>query len=269
VHLRGDGPPLLCVPGGPGRASTYLQDLGGLPRTIHALDSRGSGRSPLPDDRASLAFPRLADDVEDVCAAFDLQPADVLAHSAGCLVALTHAVRYPTRLRRLVLLTPSGRRIGMPNDDVEAIRATRSDEPWYQDAHLAAQLLSDASPDRGRGRRELERATRPFSYGRWDAACQEHAASTDGQMSLRAWAGFDPGPDYDPAPLLAAMRALPVPVLVVVGDRDGLTGAAIGPRLADLLPEGRSVTLNGAGHYPWVDAPDQLRAVVEAFLAEA
>ena len=29
-HVRGEGPPLLCLPGGPMHASAYLGDLGGL-----------------------------------------------------------------------------------------------------------------------------------------------------------------------------------------------------------------------------------------------
>lgn len=32
-HTFGDGPPLVCLPGGPMRASAYLGELGGCPRT--------------------------------------------------------------------------------------------------------------------------------------------------------------------------------------------------------------------------------------------
>src|SRR5205085_2711807 len=68
VHSLGDGPPLLCVPGGPGRAAEYLEDLGGLSgsRRLLLLDNRGTGGSELPPDRSSLQFPRLADDLDDV-----------------------------------------------------------------------------------------------------------------------------------------------------------------------------------------------------------
>ena len=56
VHDSGSGPGVLCVPGGPGRASAYLENLGGLDatHTLHLLDSRGSGDSELPGDRGSL-----------------------------------------------------------------------------------------------------------------------------------------------------------------------------------------------------------------------
>ena len=61
----GAGPPLLCLPGGPGRAASYLEDLGGLAqvRTLVLLDARATGRSQVPEDPASLRFDRLADDV--------------------------------------------------------------------------------------------------------------------------------------------------------------------------------------------------------------
>ena len=189
VHDVGSGPGVLCVPGGPGRASAYLENLGGLDatHTLHLLDNRGSGDSELPGDRGSLAFPRLADDVEDVRLALSPEkldvPADVLAHSAGCPVALLHAARYPDAVRRLVLVTPSGRPFGWAADDLEAIRGLRAGEPWYAEAAEAAEIAPSANPGL---RRELDRVMRPLWYGRLDERTQAHAESADEQVSLRA-----------------------------------------------------------------------------------
>lgn len=49
-HLVGQGEPLLCLPGGPMRASAYLGDLGGLSRhrQLVLLDLRGTGNSGFP-----------------------------------------------------------------------------------------------------------------------------------------------------------------------------------------------------------------------------
>jgi pimeloyl-ACP methyl ester carboxylesterase len=43
----GDGPPLVCLPGGPGRACEYFGDLGGLSRSRQLImpDTRGTGES--------------------------------------------------------------------------------------------------------------------------------------------------------------------------------------------------------------------------------
>jgi pimeloyl-ACP methyl ester carboxylesterase len=265
VHRAGAGPDLLCIPGGPGRASAYLEDLGGLTatRTLHLLDSRGSGESQLPADRASLAFPRLADDVEDVRAALGLDPVDVLAHSAGCAVALLHAARHPDAVRRLVLVTPSGRVFGWDADDLADIRRLRAGERWYDEADEAAELAPTANPAL---RRELDRAMRPLWYGRWDERTQAHAASADEQVSLRAAAGYVPGSDYDPAAALASLKAITAPVLVVVGELDALTGVSVADRFVEVLPQASVAVVPGAGHFPWVDAPEAFHAAVVAFL---
>jgi pimeloyl-ACP methyl ester carboxylesterase len=266
VHTVGDGPPVLCVPGGPGRAAEYLEDLGGLGRTrrLLLLDNRGTGASELPADRSSLQFTRLADDLADVQRELALSPADVLGHSAGCPVALLHAVRQLDGVRRLVLVTPSGRPFGWTPDDIDEIRAQRSDEPWFGEAAEAQAAMDHANP---RIRSELEKETRPFWYGRWDERAQTHAAGADRQMSLRANAGFAPGDGYDPIAAREALRGIRAEVLIVVGGRDALTGASVAERFVDVLPKAEVAVLDGAGHFPWVDEPEAFRAAVESFLA--
>ena len=266
VHQVGDGPPLLCVPGGPGRAAEYLEDLGGLSnnRRLLLLDNRGTGASELPADRSSLQFTRLADDLADVQRELAVSPADLLGHSAGCPVALLHAARRPDDVRRLVLVTPSGRPFGWTPDDLDEIRAARGTEPWFAAAAEAQAALEHASP---RIRGELEKETRPFWYGRWDERAQTHAAGADRQVSLRANAGYPPGDGYDPAAARESLRSITADVLIVVGGRDALTGVTVAERFADVLPKAEVVTIDDAGHFPWVDEPDAFRGAVEGFLA--
>jgi proline iminopeptidase len=268
LHVIGSGPPVVCVPGGPGRASVYLEDLAGLAEhhTMLRLDQRGSGTSELPADRDSLAFPRLADDLEALRANRGLDSFDLLGHSAGCFVSLTYAARHPERVSRLVLVTPSGRGFGDVDDDINAIRASRADEPWYQEAAQIEAELELLPPER---RQRPNRGTRPFGYGRWDDRAQEHAAATDGQMSLRAMAGFAPE-EFMAAAASAFERLgdITAPVLIVVGSLDGMTGVRAGHLIADRLPDARVVELAGSGHYPWVDVPEQFREAVVSFLAE-
>src|ERR1700755_1205514 len=64
-HLQGDGAPLVCLPGGLGRASAYLGDLGGVSarRQWITLNVRGTGESAAPADPASYRCDRLVEDV--------------------------------------------------------------------------------------------------------------------------------------------------------------------------------------------------------------
>ncbi|MFP5219756.1 MAG: alpha/beta fold hydrolase [Actinomycetes bacterium] len=263
----GSGPPLLCVPGGPGRAAAYLEDLGGVAeqRTLVRLDNRGTGMSEVPDDPSTLRFDRMADDVEALRNHLGLQQADVLGHSAGSLLAQIWASKHPDRVRSLVLVTPVASLQGGTRSDVPQIWASRSDEPWYPDAKEAADALADAAPAQ---RQALVRAVRPFLYGRWDERTQAHAASADRQSNRRAEESFGLGAEQvDVAALERGLRAVHAPVLVVGGERDGATGVEAVRQVAASFRTAREAVLPRAGHFPWVDEPEAFADVVGRFLA--
>jgi pimeloyl-ACP methyl ester carboxylesterase len=263
----GTGPRLLCLPGGPGRASVYLEELGGLSqeRTLVRLDTRATGHSEVPADPATLRFDRLAADVETLREQLGEDRMDVLGHSAGCLVAQAWAAAHPERVRSLVLVTPSDRLQGGHRSDVAAIRETRAGEPWYAEAAEAQAALADAPPAQ---QQSLVRATRPFWYGRWDEATQAHAASADRQSSKRAELGFGAGVEpADVDRILTGLALLEAPVLVLGGGRDALTGVASVELVAASFSRAQTVVLPDAGHFPWVDEPEQFRTAVSDFLA--
>ena len=264
----GSGPRLLCLPGGPGRAAAYLEDLGGLTadRTVVLLDARATGRSEVPPDPATLRFDRLADDVEALREHLGLDAADVLAHSAGTIVAQAWASAHPDRVSSMVLVTPSGALQGSDRTDAEELMAARAHEPWYADARAAMDALETAPPAQ---QQMLLRAIRPFMYGRWDERTQAHAATADTQVSKRAELGFRPARDEDvdvPA-LLEGLQAVQAPVLVVGGERDALTGVAAVHAVAASFPAARTAVVPAAGHFPWVDEPAAFAELVRAFLA--
>jgi proline iminopeptidase len=263
----GTGPRLLCIPGGPGRAAAYLEDLGGLStdRTLVLLDARATGRSEVPADPSSLRFDRLADDIDALRERLGEERIDLLAHSAGCLVAQAWAASHPHRVGRLVLVTPSDQLQGGSRADVAGIAAARSDEPWYAEAAEALAAMADAPPAQ---QQPLVRATRPFMYGRWDEVTQVHAASADRQSSKRAELGFGAGlEEVDLPGLLGGLSALQAPVLVVGGERDAVTGVASVHAVAASFPAAQAVVLPRAGHFPWVDEPAAFAEAVRAFLA--
>src|SRR5213592_75511 len=89
-HVVGEGEPLICLPGGPMRASAYLGDLGGLAkrRRLVLLDLRGTGDSGVPADPSTYRCDRQVDDVEALRVQLALESVDLLAHSAAGDLAL-------------------------------------------------------------------------------------------------------------------------------------------------------------------------------------
>ena len=262
----GSYPPLVCIPGGPGRAAAYLEDLAGLSqvRTLLRLDLRATGRSVVPADLSTMRFDRQADDVEALREHLGLATLDVFGHSAGCIVAQCWASQHPTAVGRLLLVTPSDVLQGGRRTDTEQVRASFSGEPWYADAAEAYDAIRTAPPAQ---QQSLMRATRPFMYSRWDERTQEHAAGADTQSSKRAELGFATGKqEVDKAGLVAGLAAVTAPVLVVGADRDALTGLASVDLVAGSFPTAQTAVITDAGHFPWVDAPDGFRAAVDPFL---
>lgn len=264
-HVKGEGTPLICLPGGAMRAGAYLGDLGGLSATrrLIVLDPRGSGDSAVPDDPSTCRCDRLADDVEALRRHLGLERVDLLAHSAGADLAALYAARHPEALRSLVLVTPATRAVGFVTGERETREAAalRSAEPWYEEALPALEQVRT-----GRASDALRTAARPFLYGRWDTAAQEHAARADAgnnPAAARVCAGEGA---CDPAATLPALRALPAPVLVLAGALDCLTTPDRAAELAALFPESEFAVQRGAAHYPWIDDPGAFVRTVTAFL---
>ncbi|MFF2811421.1 alpha/beta fold hydrolase [Streptomyces sp. NPDC058000] len=260
-------PPLVCLAGGPGRDAAYLGDLGGLAghRQLIVPDSRGTGASPAAADPGRYAFPHLAEDVEALRAHLGLERFALLGHSAGATVAQAYAAAHPERLTRLVLVCPGSRLQGELPDDAREIFASRMHEEWWPQAAVAVQELTEASDLTAV--RALLYAAAPLAYGRWDEPQRAHAATEGAQLRPVPRAGFWQGVDEPTREaLLAGLRQVDCPTLVVTGDRDAVAGMRAGELVAAAFPHARVRPLHLVGHYPWVDEPELFRPLVEEFL---
>jgi proline iminopeptidase len=264
-HVEGEGPVLVCLPGGPGLASRYLGDLGGLSRhrTIVRLDGRGSGESARPADPTTYRCDRLVVDVEALRVHLGLERMDLLAHSAAGDLAVLYAARHPERLRALVLVTPGLDAAGVEETDEEWHAALKrmSDRPWYADAH-EAMMAWDSGDD---GPAVRTRAA-PLFYGEWDDAASAHASGDFEERSPAAAEGFRAVGAFAPEETRAALSRLTAPVLVVAGELDAAPTPDRAAELAALFPEGRLSVQAGVAHYPWVTRPEEFAATVEDFL---
>ncbi|WP_327238219.1 alpha/beta hydrolase [Streptomyces sp. NBC_01317] len=264
-HLVGEGEPLVCLPGGPMRASEYLGDLGGLAayRRLVLLDLRGTGGSAIPADHTTYRCDRQADDVEALRAHLGLERLDLLGHSASGSLAALYAARYPDRVRSLTLVTPVVPAAGIePTDeDRREAMALRSGEPWYETGLAAFEEI-----EAGRESPGAWEAVTPFNYGRWDDAARAFSAASDGQINPEAAALYSAPGAFDPAATRAVLRTLDVPVLVLTGELDGGPRPARARELVEVFPDAREAVVRGAAHFPWLDEPGAFVRTVAAFL---
>lgn len=266
-HEKGEGEPLLCVPGGPMRASAYFGDLGGLTahRRLILLDLRGTGDSAVPADPATYRCDRLVDDVEALREHLGLEEVDLLGHSAAGNIATLYAARHPKRIRRLVLITPATQSLGLTLDagDHRAAARLRKDEPWYPAAEAALKEI-----EAGRSPLEVWDAIVPLGYGRWDDAARAHQAASAREKNAEAAALFYGDGAFDPAGTRAALAGLTAPVLVLAGEYDGAPNPAHAEEFAGYFPGGVRQVQPGGGHFPWLDDPEWFARRVAGFLAQ-
>lgn len=257
VEFIGEGEdPILLVPGGGARDPVYLGDISrwGAGRPVAVVHLRGTpstGGTPRPwwDQR---------DDLECVRRELGVDALDVLAHSSGARVALAYAAS-GAPVRRLGLITPPATWLTSQPDDVAELAESRLTEPAIRAALAAPPLdLSDEQSFR-----EYQSATAPLGYATWNDAARRHAVT--GSTSLTALRAFFSTPP--PAPVFEAIASLSIPVHVIGGAADLLSGNRPVRELANVFRHGTVEMIEGSGHYPWVDRPAAFAAAIARWAA--
>ncbi len=214
---------------------------------VIAFDNRGIGRSTAPPGGFSIA--QLTEDAAAFLDALGLAPAHVLGYSMGGYIAQELALRYPERVRRLVLMsTACGGSTGLPAN-AEAIRLIGA--PDGDPAERAAQILGVLLPP--------EWVAQNQAYLRAaSAGPREHAsADTIGQQeqAMADWPGT-----------CERLPQLQLPALILVGTRDEVLPPANAVILAERIPGAWLAQFTGGGHAMQLQYPRQIAATIHTFL---
>jgi pimeloyl-ACP methyl ester carboxylesterase len=126
-EVRGSGPVLLCITGGPTDAGMFTDLAGRLADryTVVTYDQRGHSRSPLDSAPDDIPVSLHADDAAAILRAVGDEPAYVYGNSGGGTIGLDLVARYPDLVRTLVsheaplmLLLPDAQRWRSEYDDI-------------------------------------------------------------------------------------------------------------------------------------------------------
>ncbi|HSD51538.1 MAG TPA: alpha/beta hydrolase, partial [Candidatus Methylomirabilis sp.] len=109
-----------------------------------------------------------------------------------------------------------------------------------------------------------------FSLPGWGATGQRIIAKVSGRVGSRDYqAAGTMRPtlvklvNEDLTPILSTIRA---PTLILWGDRDQEVPRSAMETMATKIPQSRLVVFSGAGHFPFLDAPEEFCRTVREFL---
>lgn len=245
----GSGPPILLIMGHRYSSAMWypvLEGLGDRYRLIY-FDNRGTGQS---GHRARTSIAELTDDARAVLDAAGVETAHIYGVSMGGGIALEFAIRFPERVRSLILgctmaktpdIPPKPRWLMnilyyLPMPLLKAL-ATKKHNGGYGDLARDEAIARD--------RTILERD--PFSRR---GVLAQALAITDYSVTREQ------------------VAAVAAPALVLHGTQDLTVPFAAGEALSRMLPNARLVSLEGVGHNYFVGAGEAANAEVDRFIRE-
>ena len=270
----GDGcPPLVILHGGPDFNHNYLlpelDRLASVYRLIY-YDQRGRGKSSGTVAPETVNIKSEVDDVDRLRQYFGLGTIALLGHSWGCVLAMEYATCHPDHTSHLVLLNTA------PASHADLLRFR--EQRQAAEATILAKMRSIAdTPEYADGdvETEAEYYRAHFSNALFHAdhlesivrRLRSHFMPEDvvkaRAIEVRLYAQTWLSPEYD---LLARLRKLRVPTLVIHGDHD-LVPLECARSVAEAVAGSRLVVLSDCGHFAYLERPAEVLNAIVHFLA--
>jgi proline iminopeptidase len=260
--------PLLLLHGGTAYPSYYLNPLKALgsDRLVITFDQLGCGRSDRLTDVTNVTLDSFVEQVEALLEHLGVDEVYVYGHSFGTTLSVEHYLKYPKRVRGLILNSPY-LNTRMLNADQDSLIATLPDSIQVPLKLQMSNIVEDTARLRKAraffyssfyDRKPVRAADLDSSDAGWGVNVRTHMLGThpfyiQGLMK-----------DYDITPQLQNIK---VPTVYITGEFDVTTPAA-SRHFQSLTPGSTLVIISNSGHSTMHDNINEQLAAMSAFLAE-
>jgi pimeloyl-ACP methyl ester carboxylesterase len=265
----GNGTPSVIVP-----ARLFLyRDFQRLAkdRSLVFYDMRDRGLSDAVNDPNRITIQNDVDDLETIRQLFAIDKPNLIGFSYLGMMVMLYATQHPGHVGRIVQIGPVPRRFDskypaiLTAQDTESIpdpTALKQLEEMEKSGYIREHPKEFCEKDWEITRVQL--VGNPANVGKlgpgscdmpneWPAHLYPHF-----QASIASIQVLDLPKDR--------IASLSVPVLTIHGTRDGIAPYGSGREWAMTVRNGRLVTVPGAAHMSWVEAPDLVFLSIDAFL---
>lgn len=264
VKTMGEGEPVIFIHGGPGLGFDYflpqMEELGEDYRLIF-FDQRISGRSSSNVSRDSISLDYFVSDIEALRQHLKLGEVNILAHSWGNFLALEYALKYPDKLKKMILSNP------VPfskefDEEVQTLQQASMDSSFM--VNRAEIMNSEVFTKRELSAFE-ELFLLSFSLSYYDKANMSDMSFKlfDGfferNSKMQYFTGLE---DFNYYPTLKQIKN---PVLLIRGEYD-LSVRAADVKTVESLGNARLLEMKFSGHFPFVEQQVEYIWEVKNFL---
>ena len=261
-RVAGSGPPLVLIHGMLNSSSHWRAVATSLAEdyTVVAPDLIGHGDSAAP--RGDYSLGAHAASIRDLLAAIGIDRASVVGHSLGGGVAMQFFYQFPQRVQRLVLISSGGlghevspllRTAALPG--MSALLALTINARLLDGLWQSGRRLRDRGASVGVYLQAVARALRPLETAEARSAFLHTLRSVIDVHGQRVSA-------TDRLYLLEA-----IPTMIVWGERDNTIPIHHGVSAHRAIPGSTFRTLPDAAHFPHLEDPVGLTALLRDFLA--
>jgi len=258
----GAGPDVVLIHGLGGAKSSFFDTAAALSKRyrVHALDLPGFGASSKPAT-APYTARWFAETVRDTMDALGIARAHVVGNSMGGRVAIELGLRHPDRVARLALLCPAVAFVKRTyHPIVRALRPELGLLPHQFSRDKVAEHFWSlfADPD----------AIDPSVADVVVDEFQRIYSSAGGRIAfLSAARNIYLDAPYGRNGFYGRLSRLEAPTLFVWGSHDRVIPPAFARHVTRWLPSAEQIVLEGCGHVPQVELPEQTIGLLQDFFA--
>jgi proline iminopeptidase len=275
VVLVGKGDPLIIIPGGPGGAHPGYRVFDSLAKNNELIyfDAFGRGKSDTAKDVKEYSLARDIEDIEGLRIALHFDKLNVLGHSYGGLVAQGYALKYPSRVRHLILANTFHSYIMWQKNDDNSNHEIQTNYPEVWDSLMLIREAGAVSSDA-----KHQELYAKVPYGFLYAYNPNNFISRGAKLYPNSFnpklyyqmvgrdGDFIVGSDIGTFDYRKQLKNLKMPVLIYGGRYDRVAVPAMMVKYKEYCPQAKFVMFEKSGHNPQVEEPSKLFPLLEDFL---
>ena len=251
-EIHGDGFPLLMIQGL--SENVYWWDrlmIDGISKHLKTVifDNRGVGRSDNLDGDVSIES--MATDALGLMDALNINQAHILGHSMGGMIAQELALRFPERVKKLVLCSTScgGSKAELPSMETQRLLGRLSRKEHTRElieegmTHIFTKKFMDENPE--------------FMEKKVDDILIIPTGPTTFKAQMGAWMRYNS---------CRKLKVIEMPTLIVHGKQDILVPPGNAELLAVKMPKAEVVYFDSNAHIVHTEEPDKFTEVLLKFL---